>query len=266
MGKYYLIFKNTLQEFLVYRLSFVLWRFRSFISFLAILFFWMAIYRDNNRFLGYQKSQMYIYVLGIAFLKGMVFSTRTSDLAGMIREGELSRLLLMPISVFKVFLSRDIADKLLNFSFALFEIFLAIKIFNLPLFFPDKISSAVAGLLLIPVGFLLYFFLSMVLSLTAFWTDDIWAMRWIFMAVFLEFFSGALFPIDVLPFWLQKIIYLTPFPYLIYFPLKIWLGQISSSGEITKIFLICFGWLGFFFWLAKSMWRKGYREYGAYGG
>lgn len=266
MKKYFLIFRNTLQEFFVYRLSFILWRFRSLISFLAILFFWSAIYRDNSSFLGYQKSQMYLYIVGVAFLRGLVFSTRAGDLASMIREGELSRVLLQPISVFKIFLSRDLADKLLNFSFALIEIFLVIKIFNLPIMFPTNILSVVSVVFLIPIGFFLYFFLNMIISLTAFWTDDIWAVRWIFMAVFLEFFSGSFFPIDVLPKTIQKIIYFTPFPYLIYFPLKIWLGQISSPLEIAKVFIICFGWLGFFFWLAKFLWKKGAREFGAYGG
>lgn len=266
MKKYFLVFKNTFQEFLVYRLSFVLWRFRNFISFLAILFFWTAIYGGNDAFFGYQKKQMFSYVLGIAFLKGMIFSTRTSDLASMIREGELSKIILMPVSVFKIFFSRDMADKVLNFFFAIFEIFLAVKIFGLALYLPDSLFSVVAVTVLLPVVFLLYFFLSMVLSLTAFWTDDIWAVRWIFITVFLEFFSGSFFPIDILPDFLQKIIYLTPFPYLVYFPLKIWLGQLSSFGEIAKVFVICFCWLGFFYCLAQFLWKKGYKEYGAYGG
>jgi len=79
------------------------------------------------------------------------------------------------------------------------------------------------------------------------------------------FFAGALFPIDVLPVALQKIIYLTPFPYLVFFPLKIWLEQVSLAAAVKSVF-ICFVWLVFFYWLAKFLWRKGARNYGAYGG
>jgi len=64
---------------------------------------------------------------------------------------------------------------------------------------------------------------------------------------------------------LQKIIYLTPFPYLVFYPLKIWLEQISGV-EALKAILICFGWLLLFWWLAKNLWQKGAKNYGAYGG
>lgn len=264
--KYYLIFKNTLQEFLTYRLSLFLWRVRSLISFLAILFFWLAVYKDKQFFLGYSKEKICSYLLGVALLKGLVLSTRTADLAGMIRDGELSRILLIPVSIFKVFLSRDFADKVVNFFLSIIEVTLVIKLFNLPVYLPQNLTSWLLVIPLVAVGFFIFFFISLILSMSAFWTDDIWAVRWLFGVIFLEFFSGAFFPIDVLPFWLQRIIYLTPFPYLVFFPIKIWLGQISAVSEIVKISLICLFWLVLFYFLAKLTWKRGFRKYGAYGG
>jgi len=265
-AKYFQIFRLTFQEYLVYRLSFILWRLRNFVSFLALLAFWLAIYQGKDSFLGYQRSQMITYVLGIAFLRGMIFSTRTADLGEMIREGDLSRILLVPLSVFKVFLSRDLADKFLNFFFSILEILAVVKIFNLPVFIPSHISVICLVSFLALLVFFLHFFLSIILSLIAFWTDDIWAVRMLFGVIFLEFFSGAYLPIDILPSWLKSFIYLTPFPYLIYFPMKIWLGQISSFLEIGKIVVLCLFWLILFRFLSLFLWKKGYQVYGAYGG
>jgi ABC-2 type transport system permease protein len=101
--------------------------------------------------------------------------------------------------------------------------------------------------------------------MAAFWTDDVWATRFLFGVIFLEFFSGAFFPIDILPNWLVSIFNLTPFPYLIFFPLKIWLEQVDTD-QILNIFLISIAWLIIFYILAKLLWRKGVKNYGAYGG
>lgn len=265
MRKYLQLAKITLEEYFVYRLNFVLWRFRSFVSFLTLFFFWLAIYGNRTEFLGYQKSQMLAYVVGIAFLRSIVLGSRSVDLGGQIRSGELTKIILRPINMFSFWFSRDFVDKILNIFFTIIEIGVILSLFNFPFYFPQNLSTYIYFIILALLALFLYFFLSFVLSVTAFWTEEIWVTRWLFGIVFLEFFAGAFFPIDVLPGWLQKIIYLTPFPYLVFFPLKIWLEQISGVMAIKAIF-ICSAWLVFFYWLAKFLWQKGAKNYGAYGG
>jgi ABC-2 type transport system permease protein len=265
MRKYFQLAKITFEEYLTYRLNFVLWRFRSLISFLTLFFFWLAIYSNRNEFLGYQKAQMLAYVVGIAILRSIVLGSRSVDLGGQIRSGELTRLILWPVSMFTFWFSRDLIDKILNILFTVIELGAVLIIFKFPFYFPQKPETYFSFGLLVVLSLFLYFFLSFVISVTAFWTEEVWATRWLFGTIFLEFFSGAFFPIDVLPSWLQKIIYLTPFPYLVFFPLKIWLEQISGIMAIRAIF-ICSIWLVFFYWLAKILWQKGAKNYGAYGG
>ncbi len=265
MPKYLTLAKITLEEYLVYRLNFVLWRFRSFVSFLTLFFFWLAIYGNRGEFLGYQKSQMLTYVVGIAFLRSVILGSRSVDLGGQIRSGELTKIVLRPLGIFSFWFSRDLVDKLLNIFFTLLELGIVLTVFKFPFWFPTKAETYIIFILLVILALFLYFFLSFVISAIAFWTEEVWATRWLFGVIFLEFFAGAFFPIDVLPIWLQKIIYLTPFPYLVFFPLKIWLEQISRAMAIQAI-LVCAGWLGVFWWLAKVLWQKGAKNYGAYGG
>lgn len=265
MSKYFQLAKVTFEEYFVYRLNFFLWRFRSFIFFLSLIFFWLAIYGQQNEFLGYQKSQMLAYVVGIAFLRSFILATRTGNLAGEIRDGQLNKLILKPIGMFSFWLTRDLVDKFLNFFFAIFEIGLVLLLFKFPFYLPQNLTTYLFFAVLLILAFLLYFLLSLMLSIMAFWTEEIWATRWLFGVVFLQFFAGAFFPIDVLPGWLSRIIYLTPFPYLIFFPLKIWLEQLSTMAAFRAI-LICASWLIFFYWFVWFLWRKGIKNYSAYGG
>ncbi len=149
MKKYLQLIRLTFEEYFVYRLNFVLWRFRSFISFLTLFFFWLAIYGSKTEFLGYQKAQMLAYVVGIAFLRGIVLGSRSADLAGQIRSGELTRIILAPWKIFYYWFTRDLVDKVLNLSFTVLEIALVLLIFKFPFYFPQNFESYFYFLILV---------------------------------------------------------------------------------------------------------------------
>jgi len=70
---------------------------------------------------------MLAYVIGVAFLRGVVMGSRSfNDLPGAIVGGHLSRLLIKPIDVFRYFFSRDLAAKFLDILFVVLEIFLVV--------------------------------------------------------------------------------------------------------------------------------------------
>ncbi len=265
MKKYLQLAKVTFQEYFVYRLNFYLWRFRSLITFLALLFFWLAIYGNRGEFLGYQKNQMLTYVVGISFLRTIILGSRSVDLGAQIRSGDLTKLLLQPIKTMKFWFTRDVVDKLLNLFFTIIEIFLVFWLLSLSFYLPYSLSTYFSFIILSSLAVFLYFFLSFTLSVVAFWTEEIWATRWLFHIIFLEFLAGAYFPLDILPSWLTKIIYLTPFPYLVFFPMKVWLEQLTTF-QVVQAFLVCFIWLLFFCWLSIFLWKKGVKNYSAYGG
>ena len=117
-NKYLQIIKITFQEYFEYRLNFLLWRLRNLISFLTLVIFWLAFYGGSNIVLDYQRSQLLTYVVGVAFLRSIILSSRSVDLAGQIRSGELTKLLLQPLRIFNFWFTRDLADKTLNIFFA----------------------------------------------------------------------------------------------------------------------------------------------------
>lgn len=265
MRKYFFLAKIVFQEFFAYRVSFFLWQLRTLVMFLALVFLWLAIYGGQDQLFGYQKSQMITYVLGVAFLRSVILATQTGEIAHQIRSGSLTCDLLRPWGIFKVWFTRDLVNKLLNLILAVIEIGLIIYFLKLPFYLPTNFSTWLGFITVMLFSLFLYFFISFWLSMISFWADQPWAPRWLFGIIFLEFLSGGLFPLDVLPPIVAKISAWTPFPYLIYFPLKIWLEQIDPIQLIKVVFISLF-WLVAFWLILKKTWEKGLKNYSAYGG
>jgi len=214
---------------------------------------------------GYSRAQMLTYVIGVAFLRGVVLGSRSfNDLPGAIVQSHLSQWLIKPIDVFRYFFSRDLAAKFLDVIFVVLEILLVIKLLGLNFYFPQQPIIYFIFLLVVALSLLLYFFIGNLVSCFAFWTEEVWATNWLFGIIFLEFMSGMFFPLDVLPKALAKVISFTPFPYLIYFPLKIW-NQGVVVGETFKIVGILIFWLLVIWYLRNRIWQRGMKRYAAYG-
>lgn len=253
-------------EYFVYRVNFFLWRFRRIVSFLTLIFFWQAVYGARNEVFGYQKAQMLTYIVGISVLQGIILGGRTADLAGMIKNGDLvSKFLLRPWNVISTWFFRDLADRFLNLIFVVIEIAFLINILNLPFYFPKKLNSLIIFISLSIFALCLNFLISYLISCVGFWVDNVWAPRWLFAVIFLEFMSGKYFPLDVLPQPIFKAINLTPFPYLVYFPLQVYLEKVTLM-EAVKALLILIFWTIVFYQFTKIVWKKGLRDYTAYGG
>ncbi|MDP2874423.1 MAG: ABC-2 family transporter protein [bacterium] len=266
MRKYLQIAKSTIVGYFVYRLNFLLWRLRSFlVQFLALFFFWSAIFGGRTEMFGYQKAQMFTYIIGVTFLRSLVLGSRSQSLAQQIRSGELNNLLVRPVGIRSFWLAMDAGDKFLNLLFTTVEALLALALFKFPLYFPKNPASYLVLIGFLIMAVLLYFFFSFTLSVIAFWTEETWATRFLIGVVLVEAFSGVYFPIDVLPVWSQNLVKMTPFPYLIFFPIKIWLEQLSPAALIHGT-AVTASWLGIFFFGSWWLWQKGVKDYGAYGG
>ena len=265
MKKNWAVFKITLQEYLVYRLNFFLWRFRSFIFFLTLVYFWKALFLNRQTLFAYSQSQILIYVIGTVFMRGLILGSKSAgELPYLIKGGDLISWLTRPVSLFHLYFTRDLVAKILDTFFAVIEISLVVKIFNLTFFLPS--SEAIFFFVLTLVfSIVLNFLVAIFIASLSFWFEEAWATRWLFGVVLLEFMAGVYFPLDVLPPKLIRLINLTPFPYLIFYPLKI-LTETFSISQMTKSLVILFVWTVLFYFLAKKVWRKGLAGYAAYGG
>jgi len=267
MKKYWQIINNTWQEYGVYRLNFLVWRLRSFISFATIYFFWWTVFAGRQEVFGWRQEQILTYILGVAMVRSIVLSSRTIDVGGEINQGNLTNYLLKPLNFLSYWFSRDIADKILNIILTIFELVVFFIIVKPLLFLQTNFWFLIFFFFSLILATILYFFINLFLGLIAFWTPEswsgVWGPRFVF-TIILEFFAGTIFPLDILPKPIFVILQFTPFPYLIYFPLKIYLGE-AGFWQIFAGFTICLLWLGIWYLIVEKTWRAGLKVYAAEG-
>lgn len=263
MKKYFEVFKLTVEEYLIYRLNFALWRLRTVLRLLIVFFLWSAIFTGRSELFGYNEAKMITYILGTAIVSSFVLSSRTVDVGGEINEGKLTNYLLKPMSYFRFWFAKDIADKLFNLIFSAVELTLIVIIFKPPIFIQPVFFLSLLALLAISISIVMYFFINLLLGFIAFVSPDTWPPRFIFIVI-TEFLAGALFPLDILPKPLFTILSLTPFPYLLYFPLKIYTGNVPPDFLI-KGFLVLSVWVIILAKMVEKVWQRGLRIYAAEG-
>lgn len=257
MKKYLSIFTITLQEIFTYRLNMLMWRVRQVFVFLIPFFIWKSVIGSGGDIYGYTFAGIMTYLFGTTILRSIVMGSRTIDLGWMINSGTLTIPLMRPLNIFSFFFIRDLADKIFNLGFMFIELPLIYFVFKPPLFLQSNPYILFYTIISIVFAILIYFYINIIFGSIAFWTRDIWAPRFMLMVI-MEFATGAMFPLDMLPAMWQRIMLVLPFPYLLYVPLKVYLG--SDSLLITHL-ATGFVWVIILKVIANKIWHKGILAY-----
>lgn len=263
MNKYWEIFKIAWQQFLIYRVNFVFWRIRTVLQLLLVYFIWWSVAQSQTQFFGYTTSTILTYVLVAAFIRAIVLGTRVTDLIDAINTGGVVNFMIKPLGFVRYYLVRDVADKLFNIGFFIIEVSLLIFLLKPPIIVQTETITLIFFILAITGGLIINFCLNFLNSLSAFWVEHSWGVLFL-MTVFLESLGGGLFPPDILPKPLFNVLMLTPFPYLIYFPAKIYLGTMNYP-EIIFGFSIIIIWILILTLLTRVLINAGFRHFSAVG-
>lgn len=263
MKKYLSVAKLTWDETFTYRLNFTIWRVRSVLSLLTIYFLWFSVLPKGSNLLGYTQDSILTYIIGAYFVGAIVFSSRTPEIGDNINSGDLSIFLLRPINYFFYWFAKDAGDKAMNIFFSIFELILFFIVIHPPLFIQTNIFTLFLSIIAIIFSTLILFWINVLLGLIGFWSQETWAPRFIFYTL-VPFLSGVFFPLDIVPGVIFSIIKLLPFTYLLYFPVKIYLGQLVIV-EIILGFGVSLVWVIILQGFAQFVWKKGLRSYVAYG-
>lgn len=256
------VFSITIQDMLVYRINFVLWRFRNVVTLLIKYFLWTAVYASTSSLFGYTKEQMITYVLLSSVISSFVLATKTADVAGEIVQGKIIDFVLRPIDFFRFQVARDLADKIMNFSLQIVEITGLIFVLQPQLYIQtDPMAYLWLSIFLI-YGVIISFFINLSVSFLGFWTPEVWAPRFVMFMLVLVF-SGGYFPLDIVPKGLYYALFLTPFPYLYFLPTRAYLGLPFDEGVIF-VFTGAL-WVLLSYALARHMWNKGLHSFSFFG-
>ena len=271
MKKYRHVLNIGIQNSLTYRFNFLARSLFGLIPLIAMLYVWRAIYKGNaaksgNTMVGaYTFAEMVSYYL-LATVVDALTAVNEDDwqIAADIKDGNISQFLLKPIDYlwyrFCLFVSGRVCY------LAVAGVPLAVFILCLHKYFVLPHDWMALALFLVSAAMtaMLQFFMSYTMAMLAFWVLEV--STFIFILFAFEYLaSGHLFPLDILPPFLERALYFTPFPYQLYFPVSIYLGK-TTGVELARGLAIQFLWVCALYALARFAWKRGIKKYAAVGG
>jgi len=267
MKKYLHVISIGLQSNLAYRVNYLTRTLFSFIPLFAMLSLWRTIYASHGggNSGSFTQVQMMFYYLLVAVVD--VFTAVNEDdwqIAADIREGNISQFLLKPVDYLWYRLSLFCSGRIAFIAVAGLPLAIFIFCFRQYVLPPASLTALLVFPFSLVLTALLQFFISYGMAMLAFWLLEI--STFIFILFAFEYLaSGHLFPLDVLPPALKDVLYLTPFPYQMYFPISIYLGK-SSGMDLWRGLGIQLMWVVVSYVFDRWMWRRGIRKYSAFGG
>jgi ABC-2 type transport system permease protein len=266
--KYWHVIGIGIQNNLTYRFNYLTRTLFSFIPLFAMLSLWRTVYASKGAgasLSGFTQAEMIFYYMMVAVVDVLTAVNEDDwQIAADIREGNISWFLLKPIDYLWYRFSLFFAGRVTFTVMA--SVPLAVFIFCFRKYFmaPPDLVTFVAFLCSLVFAALLQFFISYTMAMLAFWLLEISTLIFILFA-FEYLASGHLFPLSMLHPALQHILFFTPFPYQLYFPVGVYMGKISGTqlqmGLLMQIF-----WVLAAFTLARFAWARGIKKYGAFGG
>lgn len=263
MKKYWIVFKNNWQRELEYRVDFFLGRLRSIVVLLLLYFVWTSLAGNSGRFAGYSGAELVSYVFLANVLRQIIFGAQSRRTAQEINDGTFSVYLVKPVNHFWYVFWNEAAQRSINFLAAAVEISVFAFLFKASFILQTDWRILILFTAAVILALFLYFILSHLASLIAFWSREAMGPRFLF-EWFLEFASGAYFPLNILSSIFYIALIFLPFAYLIYFPISLYLGKLSdwqilTGISIQLIFIVAFGFLAIF------VWKRGLKRYSGEG-
>lgn len=263
------VLRICIEERLVYRGDFALGTLMRFLPIVTQIFLWSAVYASvrQKTIAGYTSDEIIAYYL--LTMLARAFSSMpglASGIARQIRSGEIKKYLIQPIDMVGFLLLSRMAHKLVYYGvaagpFAL-VFFLCRDYFS---GWPDltTLAAFVASLLM---AFLLGFLLEATMGMLGFWFLEVSSLLFVYM-LFIFFFSGHMFPLDMLGEPWRSIVVspLAPLQYLAYFPAAVFLGKIQGS-QLAWDLAAELAWIVGLAVVCRLAFHFGVKRYSAFGG
>ncbi len=268
MNKYFQVIGISIQNTLTYRVNYVVRCLFGMIPLMATIYLWRAVYggkAGGSEVAGYSLAGMTSYYLLMTIVDTLTAVTDDDwQIAADIKDGRISQFLLKPVDYLTYRLCVYLSGRLVYtmmvalpfaaFVFALREYWVS----------PPSWQAMAATVVSIVLTALLQFFISYTLALLAFWVMEV--STFIYMVFALEYIAGGrMFPLDILPGIWGRILFYTPFPYLLYFPVSVYLGQ-TTGDALWRGLAAQTVWVVIGYALARFVWSRGIKKYSASGG
>ena len=214
-----------------------------FFGFIFIMVY-EAFYSYSSAQQPFPFEQLVSYIwLQQAFLGLIALWFRDQDIFQLITSGNIAYELCRPCGMYPFWYSKLLATRI---SYALLRCSLIVPVaLILPepyrMSLPPSFTACVLFLVALVLGLLVVVAISMLIYISVFWTMSP-AGSVLIIAIAGEFFSGMIIPVPLMPLWLQKIVSILPFRWMVDFPFRVYSGHIPVTEALWGI-LAQLAWL-----------------------
>lgn len=267
IATWWTILRICIEERLVYRGDFALGTLMRFLPLVTQVFLWTAVFAavDRGTVAGYTLDEFIVYYLLTNVARA--FSSMpglANGIARQIRSGEVKKFLIQPIDMIGFLLLSRVAHKLVYYLVALGPFALVFYLCRGYFHQLPDLPTWCAVIASLVMGFLIGFFLESLMGMLGFWLLEVSSLLFVFI-LFTFFFSGHMFPLDMIPEPWGSIILLLPLQYLAYFPAAVFLGKIAGTDLIWGM-AAQVAWLVALIVANRVAFHYGVRRYAGYGG
>ncbi len=266
MRKYWHVINLGIQNTLVYRFNFLVRSCLTLVPLTATMYIWQAIYNHKGaEVCGYSLAQMLSYYVLVMIVDSLTAVTDDDwQIAADIRDGNINHFLTKPIDYLFYRLCLFFSGRLVYSAVAMIPTALFVAYHYREFYLPAQPLTLAWFALSLILTALIQFLLSYSMALLAFWVLEVSTFIFIVFA-FENLAGGHLFPLDILPTLLAKAILLTPFPYLTFFPVSVYLERATGTALFNGLMMQVL-WVMALYGVARLVWRQGIRKYVAAGG
>src|SRR5712672_2320158 len=233
MKKYLHVLNIGIQNNLTYRFNFLARTIFGLVPLIAVLYMWRTIYqgKGTGAMVGsYSLAQMISYYLLLTIVDALTAVNEDDwQIAADIKDGNISQFLLKPIDYLVYRLCLFFSGRVTYIAVTAIPLALFILCLKKYFILPPNWTALGSFFISVVMTAMLQFFTSYAMAMLAFWVLEV--STFIFILFAFEYLaSGHLFPLDILPPALERVLAFTPFPYQMYFPTSIYMGKITGDA------------------------------------
>ncbi len=247
---------------LVYRAEILVWMLTGATP-LIMMAIWIGKAQSGGGAVGgFSPPEFAAYFLAAWLTQQFIVAWVAWEVDRQIRQGELSSRLLRPLDPIWEHVATHLTERMVRMPFVLVIVLTGVWLVPGTRLTPGLLN-VLAYLGCVALAFAIRFLTAYCIGLLAFWFDQATAIDE-FYHVLAGILTGSFAPLTFYPPLARAIIEWTPFPYLVYYPVRVLTGA-ASGPEIARIFGVQLAWLLVLLLGRALLWRRGLRRYGAVG-
>ena len=160
-----------IKEYGIYKSNFYLFTLNRIVEVVVYICVWQAIYTQTGTAGGFSISQMITYYILSVALAPIAIWGLNEDIAHSIRNGQIQRELLSPISYLQYYFGIYIGEMRFALKVGIATFVVCTIIWGVVM--PSSLVALLAGIILILLGIPILYFLQMIIGITGFYTNSI---------------------------------------------------------------------------------------------